>query len=904
MAVTVVYDKSETMELNATHRLYLKPRARLVITVTLPEEKDPCRPISNWEVVEQLKNLIEPDHFSYIKVTKSTKGFIRFESEVDTKRLAQVFIEKLNGQKVQISSFDEPLCVEISELLNDFPAAHGLQNLLRESNKEEEEITEDESPPPCIHVGGLPSKWFSMWGSTVEKPSEDIVKGVFEKYGPLAHIDIPMLDPYREEAVGIFNHSNPGGLQTFDAFIQYEDKVSCIDAMQSLEGMKLMFAGEDGKSLSCDIKVTLDDTDHFSEEAINRRNAERVKLQELEQQRKQEKQDDEVKRKRKALEQKYRARRRRTKLKRKLQKHKSYKECTVENNNISTDVVEDTQEWEDRKMLLAQRRVESIKLLSLLLDKVTDLVPFRRLNEEPMDCDVTEECSEYSMPSCSIKTKTLSPTEESSTQHESETEEEMERSMSKSYLHRLYKPQIKRKKKLLSLKNNWNCDIDYCTTQEQLEGGEGECFDHQLSKIPCTVLNESCYKRLKVYETDEFINYLLNYYHCPEYARLFLETGDSENKSCCQRVVLCNGDSFKIKLKNTNGHFAEMENLSETDSPTETLDTWKKTIPKSEKHLQETSNHHTFSNKFQENLMESENEQPLLTSRTCRKKNCEKDDPGTWKDGEDTESSGSVHELKDVLEEISSTSEYFSEELSDGKERPVNNRKIPRKPRNVARVKKVKPCCFSDHDRMCCHKDILGHFLQSYSVRKGLKKHSRCKRARLCRKHFHPVYDTETTESDTEVDTEDGLLRKRKKLKKKMHKHRLMEDESRRKDSSVTETSLSDSWGDQHNERVKHIPKRVSHNAAHHRKSKRQPDQWGYYCQGDVLSSSGEDEASSRGQEESSSEQGESSLDYKKPQRRYIPRPTQQTRKVAQHGIRGKGTFNDYLDWEQHFYWG
>uniref|UniRef100_A0A8C5PHS2 RRM domain-containing protein n=1 Tax=Leptobrachium leishanense TaxID=445787 RepID=A0A8C5PHS2_9ANUR len=899
MAVITVHDKSDAVELSATHRLCLKPRARLLITVVLPEDKDPCRPVSNWEVVEQVKNLVIPDHFSFIKVTKSAKGFIRLKSEADSKRLAHVFQAKLNGQSVTINSFDEPLRVEVSESPIENPTAQELQYLLQES---ENDHVDDVAPPPCIHVAGMPCKWFSTWGSSIEKPSEDILRSVFEKYGSLAHIDIPMLDPYREEAVGSFNALIPGGLQTFDAFIQYEEKASCVGAMQALEGMKLMFTGEDGKSLSCDIKVTLDTTEHFSEEAISRRNAERLKLQELEQQRKQEKEEEELKRKRKALEQKYRARRRRAKLKRRLQKQKSSNQCPVQDNDISADGVEDTPEWEERKLLLAQRRVESIKLLTSLLDKINDLVQRRAISEEPMDCDATEECSEYSIPSCSTTT------EEGTSKHEPVTEDGLESDNSKSYLQNIHKPQVKRKQKSFPSKNNWKCNSNYFASVEhenELEDIEVECFERQLLKLPRTVLNKSCYKRLKVYETDEFINYLLNYYHCPEYARLFLDTIDCENKSWCQRIVLCNGNGFKVKLKNVNGQLAEVEYMPETkDRVSETCSGWKMDITKAQKHPKDMPNHQMLPDQFTEHSTRGEQVERFDGLKSHWAKDHREDCQRMCKDGDDTQSSESDHELKDVLEEISSTSEYFSEELSDdASERPRNVKKIPRKPKNVTRVKKIKPCCIPDYNKICQHKDILGRFLHSYSVRKSLKKHLRYKQLCKCRKCFRPLNHTRADESDTEIETEDSLVWKKKRITKKPYRHCLVEDQGHHKKHSFSETSQSGSWETHHHEKDRHVSKRMGHDGDRRWKSNRPPDHWEYYCQGDASPSSEGDESWSVEQDESTSqEQDESSLDYEKSHKRLISRPRPQTNKKKQERLSSKSSFNDCLDWEQYFY--
>lgn len=57
-------------------------------------------------------------------------------------------------------------------------------------------------------------------------------------------------------------------------------------------------------------------------------------------------------------------------MKRKLQRQKREQKAAEQKEAYPEDEIEETQEWEDRKLTLAQRRLESIKLLTVLLDKV------------------------------------------------------------------------------------------------------------------------------------------------------------------------------------------------------------------------------------------------------------------------------------------------------------------------------------------------------------------------------------------------------------------------------------------------------------------------------------------------------------------------------------------------------
>ncbi|NWI57272.1 AK17B protein, partial [Calyptomena viridis] len=74
-----------------------------------------------------------------------------------------------------------------------------------------------------------------------------------------------------------------------------------------------------------------------------------------------------------------------------------------------------------------------------------------------------------------------------------------------------------------------------------------------------TLSEEGDCKRQKVYETDEFIHYLLNYYQTPHYARVCLKPKSTVNKSWWKRVVSGDGSGFDISLSSKHGqHLREV----------------------------------------------------------------------------------------------------------------------------------------------------------------------------------------------------------------------------------------------------------------------------------------------------------------------------------------------------------
>lgn len=67
-SIGVCSDTSEAVGLLEAQGLYLKPVAKLNISVQLPPLKSPGSSISNWEVMEKLKKMIKPDTFLVLKV--------------------------------------------------------------------------------------------------------------------------------------------------------------------------------------------------------------------------------------------------------------------------------------------------------------------------------------------------------------------------------------------------------------------------------------------------------------------------------------------------------------------------------------------------------------------------------------------------------------------------------------------------------------------------------------------------------------------------------------------------------------------------------------------------------------------------------------------------------------------
>ncbi|KAM9127307.1 A-kinase anchor protein 17B-like [Pangshura tecta] len=599
MTITVVYDNSEAMELCASQHLYLKPVAKLTINVVFPEHTESTRSFSKWEVMDKLKNMICPDQFTTVRVSKSTKDFIRFEGEAETKRLILILKEKLHGKVIKLNGFKDDLKVMATEAHADFPTPQEWASYLNKREITNEDLTEQTADiPDCIYFEGLPCKWFALKGSNSEKPSEDVLRVVFESFGKIKNIDIPMLDPYREEMVGgNLNNFLFGGLQTFEAFVQYQEYTAFVKAMESLRGMKLMFKGDDGKALACNMKVTFDTTKHFSKGAIKKRRLERQKLQELEQERKREKkrEEEEAARKRRDDEKIARERKRKAKLKRREHRQidrdekrpRKQQKVTAEEEQWP----ENMPEWEERKYLLAQRRVESIRLLTVLLSRVKDFAQLTSQKVEPLlypeeirkDCfpetelrnAQTEQRESRYLLHKELKDKKKFSNQFFQTGNTSFSEEEVPSNLPASPCHLvrtiLNDPTAASTGKLTGRDaySSSGCgSLQITVTQDckVIKSREREDSPPLKTVHSGKVSSTGYCKKQKIYETDEFIHYLLNYYQTPSYARVCLKPKSSVSNSWWQRIVSDNGNGFQINLKNKYGRrFTEVSFVQNPD---------------------------------------------------------------------------------------------------------------------------------------------------------------------------------------------------------------------------------------------------------------------------------------------------------------------------------------------------
>ncbi|KAL8564900.1 hypothetical protein ACOMHN_003746 [Nucella lapillus] len=381
-------DSSEAVELFKPQGLYLKPVAKLNISAQLPQLKTPGKTISNWEVMEKVKAMIRPDTFLSVKVAKSTMEFLRLEGETENRGKLAAIIAKLDGRTIKLAGFTETLKVRAAEAKVNFPVRHDWDAFFRDA-RHMNELRAGERPD-TVHVKDLPTRWFAdlegKGGGADQKPrpSEEIVRAVFETFGCVRCVDVPMLDPYRKEILGSL--AKPGMIPTFshtqdalfEAFVQFSDYISFVRAMDALRGMRLLYIEDQDKAFTANIKVDFDRTKHLSDRMIRKRRLEREKLEALESMRLEKvQQEREQERQKKAAVERERERKREEKQRQKegRQRQREDKRRIKRLQRKQREEEERMQlkiALEERRLLMAQRKLESLRLLSQLFDRVKE----------------------------------------------------------------------------------------------------------------------------------------------------------------------------------------------------------------------------------------------------------------------------------------------------------------------------------------------------------------------------------------------------------------------------------------------------------------------------------------------------------------------------------------------------
>ena len=87
------------------------------------------------------------------------------------------------------------------------------------------------------------------------KPSVEILQQVFSAFGEIRCCDIPSLDPLRPPPAHLSTNVPIPPDTVFDAFVQFNEYIGFVKAMDACRNMKLMLIDESNVAYTANIKV-------------------------------------------------------------------------------------------------------------------------------------------------------------------------------------------------------------------------------------------------------------------------------------------------------------------------------------------------------------------------------------------------------------------------------------------------------------------------------------------------------------------------------------------------------------------------------------------------------------------------------------------------------------------------
>ncbi|KAL7677292.1 hypothetical protein ACOME3_003528 [Neoechinorhynchus agilis] len=391
-------DISERIDLYSGIGLYMKPIARLMISIQMPVLRLPGQAISNWEVTARIRDLISPEEFIWLRpVTKPGIDIMRLEGEVESRNIMRHILPKLDNASVELEGYQEPLRVRANEARIPYPTRHEWETFFKEAKNMNE--AKPGERPDTVHIEGLPVRWFAQRISP-HMPSEEIIRKVFSQFGDIREIDIPGIDMVKKVPIDPM-YETGGHNCLFEVFIQFLEYVGFVKLMDALRGMKLLrMETRGGDAFTANIKVDFDRTKHLSENSIKKRLIERMKAEELEKLRiAEKKRQEEEDQRRREIERlkaelaeagdgmintnRYRddnpgryqeERRRAREEKRRLKR--SQMRSVEEAKQLAKKI-----DIEERKMIIAQRKLESMRMLEELFNRVKIIVAREELQK-------------------------------------------------------------------------------------------------------------------------------------------------------------------------------------------------------------------------------------------------------------------------------------------------------------------------------------------------------------------------------------------------------------------------------------------------------------------------------------------------------------------------------------------
>lgn len=136
---------------------------------------------------------------------------MRLDAEIEDRSQLKTVLSRLDGNSIKLSGYSESAKVRASEAKDNFPKRHDWDSYFRDARNMDEKKAGER--PDTLHISNLPIRWFCPRHQENDenvKPSESIFRRIFEKFGQVRAVDIPICDPFRKDM-----KSHMTGMKTF-----------------------------------------------------------------------------------------------------------------------------------------------------------------------------------------------------------------------------------------------------------------------------------------------------------------------------------------------------------------------------------------------------------------------------------------------------------------------------------------------------------------------------------------------------------------------------------------------------------------------------------------------------------------------------------------------------------------
>ena len=408
------------LELCAPLSLFLVPQKKITVVVVLPTSRTVGPSISNWDMMEKLRQGAQPEQFVNLRVEHSSRERISFVGELLSLRALRKVVLLLNGKTMRMPGFQEPFKVKAHSLDVNFPKKKDWEAFYRSKGLANFADGSPGERPDTVRVSRIPVEWFMDHSDldAGEWPSKALIAQAFSQFGVLSNVGMylhKMGMPRLQHVEGAFSSFGPTPgqpVRLFDAFLQFADYNGFCSAMLGLKGMDMMRSvgaggggaegGAEAKEVAC-IEV---DYDRFgfmtlantrkreAEEALLRENRqkEREQREEAERAEKERKEEEErVERERRKEEERAERERRKEegaererREKARKQKREARRARRLEKENQKNIIVQRL------KVVSAERHREAQRLLRVLLSGAAEQVYQEERAEQDAACSTAE----------------------------------------------------------------------------------------------------------------------------------------------------------------------------------------------------------------------------------------------------------------------------------------------------------------------------------------------------------------------------------------------------------------------------------------------------------------------------------------------------------------------------------